>query len=185
MLGQDNRFSDQCILIFLKLSTRVLNVWGGYLFCFFELHSARLPVVADCSGGSLNVSTQMQRRSRKWSRRSVSWRRSLRTPRSAIYRSVRSPLLVSESACQRQKPPRRATFVFTFVRFILSFQKPRTLHFYFILLINCLAWQGPFQKWEKSFTSKSFPLFRNGPLWCQSVCLCPLQITYSTALLWL
>lgn len=175
--------SQISVFWFFEIVTRVLNVWGGYLFCLFELLSARLPVVADCSGGSLNVSTQMQTRSRKWSRRSVSWRRSLRTPRSATYRSVRSPLLVSECPCQRKKPPHRATFVFTLVRLILSFQRSRTLHFYFIMLINHLAWQWPFQKWEKSFTSKSFPLSRNGPLWCQSVRLCPLQITYSTALL--
>lgn len=104
------------------------------MFCFFELLSARLPVVADCSGGSLNVSTQMQTRSRKWSRRSVSWRRSLRTPRSATYRSVRSPLLVSECACQRKKPrnPKKVCIYSCAVDFIFSKVPHFALLFYHV-----------------------------------------------------
>lgn len=135
---------------FFEIVTRVLNVWGGYLFCFFEL-SARLPVVVDCSGGSLNVSTQMQRRSRKWSRRSVSWRRSLRTPRSATYRSVRSPLLVSESVCQRKK---NVCIHFCAVNFIFS----KTPHFalLFYLVNKSFSLTVTFSEMRKIFHFKRF-----------------------------
>lgn len=88
---QDKRFSEQCVPSLNKLYFFVQSIK-----CF-QTHSAQPPAVADCSVDLLNVSTRRPRQRRKWIRRGVSRRCSLRAHRSVTYRSVRGPPLVSES----------------------------------------------------------------------------------------
>lgn len=139
--------------------------------CFF--HSARPPAAVDCSGGSSNASILMQGWSRKWSRCSVSWRSSLRTPRSVTCKSVRSPLLVSEWTWE----------VVSFWAVHLSVQRPHSFHIHF----NCAkvgACSEPFQKREKSSSPLLDALFWKFSLQRHSFVM-PVSALMSTSDCWL